>query len=86
MNELLLDKYINKLTVEHILNYAKNQDIKLKNNEGNIIYDFIKKNYKRLFNEEYSENLIKPLKCSLTFDTYNKINSLYKEAKEKIKN
>ena len=86
MNEFLLDKYINKLTIDHVTEYAKKQNVILKNNEADIIYDFIKKNYKKLFNENYNENLIKSLKCSLSFNTYNKLNSLYKEAKEKIKN
>ena len=85
MNELLLDKYIDKLTVNHIRKYALNQDIVLKNNEDEIIYFFIKDNYKKLYSLDYDESLIKELKCKLSLNTYNKINLLYKEAKEKIK-
>ena len=85
MNEIILEKYINKLTIKHIKDYADNQGIILKNNEDVIIYNFIKNNYKKLYNEKYSEDIIKELKCSLSFDTYQKINQLYKEAKEKIK-
>ena len=86
MNEVFLNKYIDKLTINNINEYAKNQNIKLINNEDEIIYNFIKKNYKNLYNENYSEDLIKELKCSLSFNTYEKINALYKEAKEKIRN
>lgn len=86
INEILLDKYISKLTINHIKEYANKQNIKLNNNEDEIIFNFIKNNYKKLYNEEYNENNIKELKCSLSFNTYNKINELYKEAKEKIKN
>ena len=85
MNEIILNNYINKLTISHINDYAKSQDIHLINNEDEIIYDFLKSNYKKLYNEEYNEDLIKILKCKLSFNTYNKINNLYKEAKEKIK-
>lgn len=86
MNQVLLEKYINKLTIKHVIDYASNQGIILKNNEADIIYNFIKKNYKKLYNENYSEEIIKELKCSLSYNTYDKINSLYKEAKEKIRN
>ncbi|MBQ9024013.1 MAG: DUF2624 family protein [Bacilli bacterium] len=85
MNEFMLNKYIDKLTVTHIKEYAKNQGIILKNNEDEIIYDFIKNNYMKLYKEDYNENIIKELKCSLSFNTYEKVNLLYKEAKEKIK-
>ena len=51
MNEFMLNKYIDKLTVTHIKEYAKNQGIILKNNEDEIIYDFIKNNYMKLYKE-----------------------------------
>ena len=85
MSEVILDNYIKKLTIEHIRNYAINQNIKLINNEDEIILDFIKNNYKILYNEEYSEDNIKELKCKLSLNTYNNLNELYKEAKEKIR-
>ena len=85
MNNILLDKYIDKLTLNHINNYAKNQNIVLINNEDEILFDFIKKNYKILYESEYNEDIIKELKCKLSLNTYEKVNSLYKEAKEKIR-
>ena len=78
MNEFMLNKYIDKLTVTHIKEYAKNQGIILKNNEDEIIYDFIKNNYMKLYKEDYNENIIKELKCSLSFNKYEKVNLLYK--------
>ena len=86
MNNILLDKYIDKLTLKHINNYAQNQNITLINNEDEIIYDFIKNNYKKLYEEAYSEDIIKELKCKLSLNNYEKVNYLYKEAKEKIRN
>ena len=85
MNEYILEKYVKKLTIDHIDEYAKNQGINLINNESEIILNFIKNNYKKLYNENYNEDYIKELKCSLSFNTYEKVKSLYKEAKEKIK-
>ena len=82
----MFDNYIKKLKIENINEYAKMQNIILINNEDEIIYNFIKNNYKILFKENYNEELIKELKCKLSFDTYIKINNLYKEAKEKIRN
>lgn len=86
MNENLLENYINKLTIDNIKNYAKVQNIDLLNNEAESIYDFIKNNYKNLYYENYNEDNLKELKCKLSFNTYQKVLDLYKEAKEKIRN
>ena len=85
MNEILLEKYIDKLTINHIKEYAKKRQIELINNEDEIIYSFIKNNYKKLYNEDYNELNIKELKCSLSFNTYENLKKIYQEAKEKIK-
>ena len=50
MNDFILKSYVDKLSINHIKEYAKKNNIVLKNNEDEIIYDYIKKyhriNYK----------------------------------------
>ncbi len=84
MNDLLLEKYVNKLTKDHIINYAKNNEIIVSNNEVDIIYDYIKK-YWRKFYYENPKDLFDELKSKLSPNTYNKLIQIYTEAKEKIK-
>ena len=86
MNELLLDKYIKKLNIDHIRQYAKNNNIKLINNEDEIIYDYIKKYYKKLYKNDNNDDIFDQLKCKLSLNTYNNVLSIYNETKEKIKN
>ena len=80
MNEKILDKYINKLTIDHIREYARRQNILLINNEDEIIYNYIKENYKKLYYEN-DKDLLNKLKCMLSFNTYEKLEKLYLEAK-----
>lgn len=84
MNELLLKKYIDKLTTEHIINYAKKRGVELKNNESEIIYDYIKKYWKELYYNNDNSDIFKDLKCKLSFSTYEKLEQLYNETKESI--
>ena len=83
MYEILIKKYINKLTLNDINNYAKQNNILLQNNEDKIIYDFIINNWKNIY---YSKNIniFDNLKKQLSNNTYNKIIELYNIYKEKI--
>lgn len=85
MNELLLQTYIKKLKKEHIIEYAKNNDIILQNNEVDVIYEYLTKYFKVFYNGDPT-NLFIELKSKLSPNTYKKLIQLYKEAKEKIKN
>ena len=49
MNDFILKSYVDKLSINHIKEYAKKNNIVLKNNEDEIIYDYIKKYYKECF-------------------------------------
>ena len=53
MNDFILKSYVDKLSINHIKEYAKKNNIVLKNNEDEIIYDYIKKYYKKLFIFKY---------------------------------
>ena len=85
MNELLLQTYIKKLKKEHIIEYAKNNDIILQSNEVDVIYEYLTKYFKVFYSGDPT-NLFIELKSKLSPNTYKKLIQLYKEAKEKIKN
>ena len=48
MNIYMITEYINKLKKEDINNYAQKQGIKLDKEELDIVYNYIKTNYKNI--------------------------------------
>ena len=48
MNIYLIEEYVNRLTLKDIENFALKQGIVLDKDELNIIYTYIKKNYKTI--------------------------------------
>ena len=85
MNELILETYIKKLKKEHIIEYAKKNNIILQSNEVDIIYEYMTKYFKIFYSGDPS-SLFDELKEKLSLNTYNTLIMLYKKAKEKIKN
>ena len=85
MNELILETYIKKLKKEHIIEYAKKNNIILQSNEVDIIYEYMTKYFKIFYSGDPSY-LFDKLKEKLSLNTYNTLIMLYKKAKEKIKN
>ena len=76
MYKNIISKYIPLLTVDHVKNYALNNNIDLNNHEAKIVYDFIKDNYEKL-SDGNLDNLL-PLKNHLSTNTYNNLIILYK--------
>lgn len=81
MNDFILKSYVDKLSIKHIKEYAKKNNIVLKNNEDEIIYDYIKKYYKEFYYGE-PKNLLDELKSTLSCPTYEKLEELYYTAKK----
>lgn len=81
MNDFILKSYVDKLTINHIKEYAKKEGIELKNNESEIIYDYIKKYYKEFYYNN-PVNLLNELKQKLSCKTYEKLEELYERAKK----
>ena len=83
MNIYLINEYVNRLKVSDITYYAQKQGILLDNEEIDIIYNYIKKDYKTIIYGNPKDilleikNKVKPL-------TYNKIENLYIRFKDKI--
>ncbi len=83
MNIYLLQEYINRLKKEDINNFALKQGITLEKYELDIIYKYIKEEYKKIIYgnprgilDEIKEQ-VKPL-------TYSKIENLYMKFKDRI--
>ena len=83
MNRFIIEKYINKLTKQDIINYTNKQNIALTSEELNIIYHYIKTKYKE-FLDGNEEKILKEIKHKVTPSTYQKIIELYTFYQNKI--
>ncbi len=75
MKEKIIKSYINHLTKDDIMLYAKKNNIILNNNELDIIYNNIKNNYNELKNNPLY--VLNKYKNELNINTYNKLYELY---------
>lgn len=78
----IIKTYIDKLSKEDIINYSKKENINLTSHELDIIYNSIKNNWKDLYNGK--EDILNVIKNEVSIEVYEKIISLYKNAKEKL--
>ena len=76
MNLYLLTEYIKKLKKEDIYNYALKEGVPLENYELDIIYNYIKKDYKTIIYGN-TRKILDELKDKVKINTYNKIENLY---------
>lgn len=53
----LIEKYINKMTIDEVNNFAISKSVNLSNEELQFTYDFIKKNYKEILGNPSLLNL-----------------------------
>ncbi|MDD2490531.1 MAG: DUF2624 family protein [Bacilli bacterium] len=83
MQEFIIREYINQLTKEDIICLAKNNQISLDNKEVDIIYLYIKKHWQTFYNGN-PQNHLKELKSKLRPTTYQKLEHLYCQLKNKI--
>ena len=83
MNIYLISEYVNRMQKQDVNNFALKQGITLDNEELDIIYNYIKNNYKTLI---YSNPkvILEEIKYQVKPLTYNKIENLYIRFKDKI--
>lgn len=84
MYEILIQNYINKITINDINNFASNNNILLLPGEDKILYNFMNKYWK----EAYKGNINKvftELKNRVSENTYNTVVMLYNKYKYLIK-
>jgi len=82
MNKLFIYQYINKLTKEDIIRFCNYKNISITNNELDILYSYIKNDYKRFFNN--TDEVLNEIKNKVSNNTFMKIINLYEQYKKYI--
>ena len=75
MNDFIIQKYVDTVSLNNIMEYAKKEEIFLNDVEANVLLYY-----------SYPENLINEIKDKISETNYKNLIILYNEAKEKIKN
>ena len=83
MNIYLIEDYVRRLTKGDVERFALKQGIVLDNEELDIVYNYIKKDYKTIIYGNPRDILI-DIKGKVKPLTYNKIENLYEKFKDKI--
>lgn len=82
MYDFLINEYINRLNTEEIRKFAYKKGVELTDDETDIIYEYTKK-YWRTFLHGNTRPILDELKTKVRPLTYNKIETLYIEARDK---
>lgn len=82
MYDFLINQYINRLTKDEIKCFAYKKGVELTEEETNTIYDYTKKHW-RTFLHGNPRPILDELKSKVKPFTYNKMETLYIEAKDK---
>ena len=82
MNRLLIYEYINRLRREDIVKFCNIKGLNVSDNEIDIVYNYIKNDYKRFFNNPME--VINEVKLKVSNNTFNEIMKLYDKYKTKI--
>lgn len=85
MVEKYISSYIYKITKKDIRDFSIKSDIILNDQEINVIYKFIKNNWKDVIYSDHSKVLIS-IKDKLNNSNYQKIENLITFYKDKYKN
>ena len=85
MYDFLISEYINRLNKDEIKMFALKKGIELTDDEVDIIYDYTKKCW-RTFLHGNPRSILDELKIKVRPLTYNKIETLYMEARDKYLN
>ena len=83
MNFYLIEEYVNRMRKEDVNKFALKQGIILSEEELNIIFTYIKNNYKTILYGNPKDILLE-IKEKVSSLTYNKIENLYMKFKDKI--
>lgn len=82
MNKLIIYEYINRLRREDIINFCNVKGIRVNDNDLDIVYSYIKKDYKRFFNNPME--VLDEVKYKVSDYTFNEIMKLYSKYKNFI--
>lgn len=76
VNIYLITEYVKRIKKEDVYNYALKEGVTLEDYELNIIYDYIKKDYKTIIYGNV-RGVLDEIKAKVKLNTYNKIENLY---------
>ena len=82
MNRLIIYEYINRLKREDVVKLCNIKGINVSDREIDIVYDYIKSDYKRFFNNP--SKVLSEVKTKVSNNTFNVIMELYNKYKNKI--
>ena len=74
----LIERYMNKITIDDINNFALKKNIYLSEDELSFTFEFIKKNWNQILSNPNSLNLER-YKNKYSVENFNKIQVLFKE-------
>ena len=83
MNRLIIYQYINRLRKEDIVRYCNSHDIFVDNTDLDVVYHYIKNEYKRFFNDQVG--VLNEIKGKVSDYTYGEIMKMYDKYKYMIK-
>lgn len=83
MNIYLITEYVNRMTKEDINKFSIKQGIILDSDELDLIYTYIKSNYKTILYGN-PKDILEEIKSKVKPLTYSKIENLYMKFKDKI--
>ena len=83
MNIYFIGEYVNRLRRSDIVYYAEKQGIYLDKDEVDIIFDYIKNDYKTIIYGN-PKDILEEIKFKVKPLTYNKIETLYIKFKDRI--
>ncbi len=81
----IIEKFINKMSIDDVNNFALSKNIHLSNDELIWTYNFIKKNYKNYFSNPKAFN-IDLYKNNYSKENFNKIVKVFNEYSQKYSN
>lgn len=84
MIEKLIKHYVDKITINDVYNFAIKENVKLNDYEANIIYSYIKNDWKEIIFNDYKP-ILEKVKPKLNTETYLKIEELIIKFKNKYK-
>lgn len=82
MNKIFIYEYINRLKRDDIIKFCNYKNISIQDNEINVLYSYIKNDYKRFFNNP--EDVLNEIKTKVSNNTYMEIMKLYNQYKNFI--
>ena len=79
MNRLFIYEYINRLRYEDVVNFCNYKNISVNDSELQVIYSYIKNDYKRFFNDPMS--VLNEIKYKVSDYTFSEIMKMYDKYK-----